>query len=180
MLKYILLGFLSYGQLSGYDIKRLIDLSTKHFWHAYHSQIYTTLRKMEKDGLVASEIDDGDDKLNRRIYTITEAGQAKVTAWLNEPMTDLEPTKNELMVRIFFSGLRDKETVLNELKLQRQLHQQRLDKYQQYAAERLGDASMQVDADSVHYWGLTLKYGRAYEEHLIRWLDETIADLSAT
>jgi len=54
MLKYILLEFLNYRPMTGCDLKKWIDQSTAHFWHAYHSQIYTTLRKMEADGLVQS------------------------------------------------------------------------------------------------------------------------------
>ena len=49
-LKYALLGFLTYQSRSGYDLKQLMDVSTSNFWHAKQSQIYTTLKKMEKDG----------------------------------------------------------------------------------------------------------------------------------
>ena len=48
MLKYILLGFVNYQPLTGYDLKTLIDGSTGHFWHAYHGQIYSTLHKLEE------------------------------------------------------------------------------------------------------------------------------------
>ncbi|MEM8778139.1 MAG: PadR family transcriptional regulator, partial [Cyanobacteria bacterium P01_G01_bin.49] len=135
MLKYILLGFLNYQQMTGYNLKRLIDNSTGHFWHAYHSQIYTTLRKMEQDGLVTSVIDDSDEKLERRIYDITNQGQSKLKQWLGKSLTELPPSKDSLLVRLFFSGSRSSEEVLNELKFQRQLHQQQLETYQQIKPE---------------------------------------------
>ncbi len=56
MLKCALLGFLNYRPRSGYDLKQLMDVSTSNFWHAKQSQIYATLKKMEKDGLILSHI----------------------------------------------------------------------------------------------------------------------------
>ncbi|NJO82915.1 MAG: PadR family transcriptional regulator [Blastochloris sp.] len=129
MLKYILLGFLNYSPMTGYDLKRIIDHSTAHFWHAYHSQIYTTLARMEDEGLLTSETDDSDDKLSRRVYTITPTGQAALAAWQRQPLTSLPHGKNELLVRLFFSADRKTEEVLDELRIQRRLHQQQLELY---------------------------------------------------
>src|SRR5215216_1138048 len=106
MLKYILLGFLKYRAMTGYELKSIMDESTMHFWHAYHSQIYTTLRKLEADGLVSSELEDGYDHLTRRTYTLTEAGRTELSAWLNTPLTETVPEKEDLLVRIFFSAER--------------------------------------------------------------------------
>lgn len=181
MLKYILLGFLSYGQLTGYDLKRLIDNSTVHFWNAYHSQIYTTLRKMEADGWVGStQADDSDDKLNRRSYTLTQAGEAALTEWLAKPLTQLPGTKDELMVRVFFSARRDKNATLDELRHQRELHRQRLATYEGYRVERLlsDHANTNTDTDAA-FWGMTLRHGMAYEKMYIAWLSDVIAEIEA-
>ncbi|MEM6526684.1 MAG: PadR family transcriptional regulator [Chloroflexota bacterium] len=176
MLKYILLGFLQYGPMTGYDLKRVIDFSTTHFWHAYHSQIYSTLRKMDADGLVASETDDsGGDKLSRRVYTLTEAGEATLNAWLGEPMTELPAHKDESMVRVFFSGRRDKDAVLSELRLQRELHQQRLATYHTFDVEDLLEGHpVDVSQQDSGYWAMTLRHGMEYETMYIRWLEEMI------
>ena len=45
MLKYVLLGFLNYTPMTGYELKQFMDESTANFWHAKQSQIYTTLKK---------------------------------------------------------------------------------------------------------------------------------------
>lgn len=184
MLKSILLGFLNYQPMTGYDLKRLVDGSTAHFWHAYHSQIYTTLRKMEQEGLVTSVIDDRDEKLERRIYQITEQGKSELKQWLAQPLTELPPGKDILLVRLFFSGSRDLDSVLDELRFQRQLHQQQLELYQQikpeeYAAtfEPTGD---RIDFDrEAKFWRMTLENGRAYEKMYLKWLDETIAKIES-
>ncbi len=180
MLKYILLGFLNYQPMTGYDLKRLVDGSTAHFWHAYHSQIYTTLRKMEQDGLVTSVIDDSDEKLERRIYDITELGKSKFKQWLGKSLTELPPTKDALLVRLFFSGSRDRASVLDELRFQRQLHQQQLEIYQQIEPEKSSDNSDRIDFErEAKFWRMTLDLGLAYEQMYLDWLDETIAKIES-
>ncbi len=184
MLKYILLGFLNYEPMTGYELKRLVDGSTAHFWHAYHSQIYTTLRKMEQDGLVTSVIDDSDEKLERRIYHVTELGKSKFKQWLGKNLTELPPSKDALLVRLFFSGSRDRASVLNELRFQRQLHQQQLEVYQQIEPEvgepQSGSKDNSIDFDrEAKFWRMTLDLGLAYEQMYLKWLDETIAKIES-
>ena len=182
MLKYILLGFLNYQPMTGYELKRSLECSTAHFWHAYHSQIYTTLRKMEEDGLVTSVLDDTDEKRERRIYQITEEGKSRLKQWLGRPLTELPPSKDGLLVRLFFSGSRERQEVLNELRLQRQLHQQQLELYQQIQPEEYA-AQSQVRNDLIDFdreakfWRITLENGLAYEQMYLNWLDETIAKI---
>lgn len=156
-----------------------------HFWHAYHSQIYTTLRKLEEDGLLVSDLEDGDDKLNRRLYSITEAGRAELHTWLNAPLTTMVPVKEDLLVRLFFSGARPKEQVLDELRFQRHLHQQKLLYYQTLSADHMfgqivgegGDVA--AIAAEIPYWVATLRFGIQFEQMYLAWLDQTIADLGA-
>lgn len=191
MLKMILLGFLNYTPMTGYDLKRVIDLSITNFWHAHHSQIYTTLRKMEAEALVESETEEQGDKLNRRVYHITEAGRETLHAWLAEPLDHLPATKNDHMVRLFFSAMRDRDTVLDELRIQRQLRQQRLAHYQNADLEHMvssgaGDAA---DLDpaalldrlrpDLGYWKLVLDYGIAYETLYIQTIDAMITWVEA-
>jgi len=184
MLKYILLGFLNYQGMTGYDLKRSIDGSTAHFWHAYHSQIYTTLRKMERDGLVTSVIDDTDERLERRIYQITKQGKSQLKEWLGKSLTDLPPSKDSLLVRLFFSGSRDRQEVLSELRFQRQLHQQQLELYQQIKPEEYSPPS-QLRSDTLDFdreakfWRMTLDLGLAYEQMYLKWLDETISQIES-
>lgn len=182
MLKYILLGFLNYGAMSGYDLKSLMDESTAHFWHAYHSQIYTTLRKLEADGLVESDvIDDDESRLNRRVYTLTAAGRAELLAWLDQALMSLPQVKEDLLVRLFFSASRDPQAVLNELRLQRQLHQQKLDYYEALSSEHLLHSieEARIPDRDVAFWRTTLDFGRRFEVMYLRWLDDTISQIES-
>lgn len=180
MLKFILLGFLKYRSMTGYELKSLMEESTMHFWHAYHSQIYTTLRKLESEGLVSSELDDGDDRLTRRTYTLTEPGRAALSAWLNTPLTETVPEKEDLLVRVFFSAERERERVIDELRFQRQLHQRKLEHYLQISQTKLEDFSPQEQqggTSDLPFWTATLRFGIAYERMYLQWLDETMEQI---
>ena len=52
MLKFALLGFLNYTPMTGYELEGWINASTGNFWHAELSQIYKTLKQLEKSGEV--------------------------------------------------------------------------------------------------------------------------------
>ena len=181
-MKYILLGFLNYYPMSGYDLKSLMDESTAHFWHAYHSQIYTTLRKLEEDGLLESEeIESEEAKLNRRVYTVTDAGRQELVLWQRQAMTDISPIKEDLLVRLFFSGDRNKQDILSELRLQRQLHQQKMDIYGNISSDHLMKM-MEAHPDRVdeaRYWLMTLDFGKRYEEMYLQWLQDCISQIEA-
>lgn len=175
MLKYILLGFLSRRPRTGYELKSVMEQTTMHFWHAYHSQIYTTLRKLEEDGLVVSELEDGDDKLNRRRYELTDAGRADLKQWLDTPMSEMDHVKEGLLVRVFFSDGRDRQAVIDELSFQRQLHQHTLDEYRQIERHLPEGEAAQVR--EIAFSASTLRFGIAYEQLYLRWLDETMATI---
>lgn len=181
MIKYILLGFLNYQPLTGYQLKQAIDESTAHFWHAHHSQIYTTLRQMEADGLVTSELQQQESLPDRRVYTIQAAGQQALKDWLNQTQTEVSPIKEDLLVRVFFSGQRDPQMVLTELRLQGELHQAKLAAYHEIAGHMVkqqgqNHPSLQRDWQ---FWRLTLEMGMRYEEMYIGWLKSAIEKIEA-
>jgi PadR family transcriptional regulator, regulatory protein AphA len=181
MIEYILLGCLNYGPATGYDLKQMIDHSTAHFWHAHHSQIYTTLRQMESDGLVRSEFIQSEGQPNRRVYTLLEPGQQALQAWLERPMTETTAIKEELLVRMFFSARRDPQKVLAELSLQRDLHKQQLAAYRssvQKNIESSEHSAPELSRDAV-FWQSTLNMGMLYEEMYIAWIDETMRTIEA-
>lgn len=176
MIQYILLGFLNYQPMSGYDLKQMIDHSISHFWHAHHSQIYTTLRQMEADGLVASELIEAEGQRDRRVYSLTEKGLQEFHTWLDQSMTEMTPIKEDLLVRVFFSAQREKPKVLAELVLQREMHQQKLKQYHAIASEEIDHNVSEYPqlAKDARFWHATLKLGIRYEEAYIDWLNETI------
>lgn len=179
MLKYALLGFLNLQPYTGYDLSAHMEVSTAHFWHAKLSQIYTTLKKLEQEGLVESEIEEQDDRPDKRIYTITPAGRDDLQAWLAQPMTDMDQTKLKLLLKVFFAGMGDRESVLTELRLQKSLHEKQLTLYRTATPQIIDEVTQEVADGEVHgfYWEATRRFGEAYEQMVVDWLAETITGL---
>jgi len=180
MIKFILLGLLNYSPMTGYELKQTIDSSTSHFWHAHHSQIYTTLRKIEQEGLVISEIINEEGRPERRVYTITSTGKEILLDWLNKPLKTVSPVKEELLVRLFFSAQRDRQSVINELKFQRDLHQEVLASYA-LIQKTIPNHKHQVIADIENeskFWSFTIDMGIKYEQMYITWLNEVIQKIN--
>lgn len=171
MIKYILLGFLNYQPMTGYELKQMLDESTSHFWHAHHSQIYTTLRQMEQDSLATSLLLREDSAPDRRVYTITPAGRDALANWLDQMLMETSPIKEELLVRLFFSAQREPEQVLTELRLQRELHQRKAAAYTAIAAHIPTKSSLVRDEA---FWRLTLDMGMRFEAMYLAWLESAI------
>src|SRR5512133_2958002 len=98
MLKYALLGSLIYQPMSGYDLKQFTDRSTSNFWHAELSQIYVTLKALEKEELITSASVQQAARPDRRVYSITPAGRQALDEWLNEPFTGIAQYKDTLLL----------------------------------------------------------------------------------
>jgi PadR family transcriptional regulator AphA len=176
MLKYVLLGALNYRPLTGYELKTFIEQSARHFWHARTSQIYRTLDKLDDDGLLTSEIEERDDKPDLRRYHITPAGREDLRAWLAKPMTEVEPTKSALIVRLFFSAQLDKETVLTQLRLQKALHEDLLPVFQIEIPRQLRiseEQAPQLERDRL-LWDIARRQGELQVLAMIDWLNESI------
>ena len=175
-LQNALLGFLNYRPMTGYELKQTMDVSTSNFWHAKQSQIYTTLKKMEGNGLVISDVEIQDGRPDRRVYTITQTGIADLQTWLSQPVMELQARKELVLLKLFFSADGDKQALLTQLRLQRDLHQRQLARYQgetkaiiqQFAVALPGGAKKAL------LWNATRRYGELFEIMAIQWLDETI------
>ena len=179
MIRYILLGYLKYYPMSGYDLKLNLEHSIAHFWHAHHSQIYTTMRKLEEEGLVTSEIHPQDGAPDRRVYNITEEGINEVNRWLDKPLNYASPIKEEFMVRLFFSSDRSSQEVMAELITQRKFHEERYQVYKdlEYHLNHEIKKEYPVKDRDVRFWLFTLKMGLSFETMYIQWLNDTLNEL---
>lgn len=85
-LRYALLAILRVGPLSGYDLQKQFAQSVGHVWHAPDSQIYPELRKMENEGLIEGEEQARGERGTRRVYHVTDAGDAAYLEWMRSPV----------------------------------------------------------------------------------------------
>ena len=100
MLEYIILGFLQMQDMTGYDIKQQMTVSTTNFYDASFGSIYPMLKKMEKQQHIRfrEEVEGGKFK---KVYTITARGREVFYHWLEQPIA-LDRARHDHLVRIFF------------------------------------------------------------------------------
>lgn len=124
-LEYAILGWLSTGPGSGYDLIRTMD--QRWFWTAPHSQIYPRLKEMESRGLITSASRRVRGRTDKRIYTITQAGRDAVRAWSSEP-TVYPPNRDSERLKLIFGDDNDIEAIATHLQAHYTYYQVRRDR----------------------------------------------------
>jgi DNA-binding PadR family transcriptional regulator len=104
--RHSLLALLSAGPMYGYGLKTEFEAATGDVWPLNVGQVYTTLGRLERDGLVAAEADtDG-----QKVYELTEAGQDELRRWFETPVQREVTPRQELVIKLVFamrSGVAD-------------------------------------------------------------------------
>jgi DNA-binding PadR family transcriptional regulator len=95
--RHALLALLSEGPKYGLRLRQEFEARTGEVWPLNIGQVYTTLQRLERDGLVESEDPDGDGPQKR--FRITEAGGENLTKWLLTP-PDTAPPRDELVIKV--------------------------------------------------------------------------------
>ena len=96
-LRYLVLGLLAQQPMSGYDIKRFLKGLSWLIGSPSSGSLYPVLRTLRDEGLVTVEIVPGVDRPPRKIYSIEEAGQQALQAWIEQPIASELPLKAFVM-----------------------------------------------------------------------------------
>jgi len=148
--KWAVLGLIENKPRTGYDIKRLVERTIRHFWAASPGQIYPELRRLEQAGWIDG-VDEPTGGRQRRVYRITTAGTAALRGWFAGLETRVE-LRDESLLRLFFADAIPFEHGLGLLAGRREGYRQML-----AYLESLDDGSGVPDppfVDLVYRWGL--------------------------
>ncbi|MCW2964784.1 MAG: PadR family transcriptional regulator [Actinomycetia bacterium] len=157
---WAVLGLLAHGPRSGYDIKRVVDRSIRHFWAASYGQIYPELKRLEEAGwIVGTDADRGGR--SRRVYRIAAAGRRRLDGWLHGYETRIE-LRDESLLRLFFADVLPPDEALGLLAARREGYRMML-AYLRSLDDGQGEDPPFVDL--VYRWGLD------YCEWGIEWCD---------
>jgi DNA-binding PadR family transcriptional regulator len=99
--KSILLGFLMYGSMTGYDLKKFFTISFSFFSGLSYGSIYPALKKMEEEGLITMRMEPQEGAPNKKIYTATDAGREAFLDALRGSF-EFERSKSPFLMRLFF------------------------------------------------------------------------------
>jgi DNA-binding PadR family transcriptional regulator len=88
-MKHALLSLLSTAPAHGYDLRAGLESGFGGMWESVNSgQVYTTLARLERDGLIAGAEPAEGDARGKRTYTLTEDGRDELTKWLDTKSTE--------------------------------------------------------------------------------------------
>lgn len=146
-----LLALLERGPSHGYGLKAEFEAATGGAWSLNVGQVYTTLDRLCRDGLVTA-----DDGGAQKRYALTEGGLAALGAWWDAAPGDQPPPRDELMMKVLVAVAVDRERALTVISQQRdavmsllQQRRRRLPGSRSLPAELAADALMvRAEADS--------------------------------
>ena len=157
---YVILGMLKLGRRTGYEIKSLVDVSTRFFWAASYGQIYPELARLERAGLVKGEIDRANGR-RPKAYELTEAGERALHEWLTSDDPLHVELRHEGALKFFFSDALSHDEQLALVRRVRKTHEE--------VAARLRAIELEPHDGKPPAPLLTLEFGIAYQEFLANW-----------
>lgn len=101
---FALLGFLYFQPMHGYDLHRQLQAGLREIWHIRQSQVYATLKRMEREGWVTAVPQAQDRRPDRSVLHLTDAGRAQFESWLYTPTpSSARALRVEFLTRLFFA-----------------------------------------------------------------------------
>ena len=119
MLKYLLLALLAKAPHYGYELKQSFEDLLGGTWLLNIGQVYTTLGRLEDDGLIEPTVVPQVLLPDRKVYSLTELGQKELSRWLEEPVVGLIRLREEVFLKIVAQGLADPKAALTLILSQR-------------------------------------------------------------
>jgi DNA-binding PadR family transcriptional regulator len=159
-IRHALLALLSEGPKYGLQLRQEFEARTGEVWPLNVGQVYTTLQRLERDGMVES--DDTEAEGPQRGFRITAAGEEELTVWLRVPPDLSSPPRDELVIKVLVAlrlpGVDVHEVVQSHRRYLVQLMQE-WTRLKEYAADRDLGFALAVDAELFRL------------DSVVRWLD---------
>lgn len=165
-IKYALLGFLSRGSKTGFQLKKTFTDTPDLYWSDDGNKIYAALIQLVKEGLATSEIQKQASLPAKKVYSITESGLSELKNWVLSP----EPprVKSSFLIRLSLAGLLDDiglDTMLekyeNEVKMQLLMQQERI---------RRERADLDSTKCSAYFWNVIMEHVATTYENELQWI----------
>ncbi|WP_394289032.1 PadR family transcriptional regulator [Microbacterium sp.] len=160
-----LLAILNQGPCYGYQLRAEFDRRTGSTWPLNVGQIYNTLDRLERDGLVEK----GDvDEQGHVYWQITDAGSAEVRAWLGAPVERAQGTRDELAIKLAIAATLPGIDLAAVIQTQRSASLRQLQEL-----NRAKYAGANPDGPEELAWSLVVDSMIFAAEAEVRWLDHT-------
>ncbi|MEV6207498.1 PadR family transcriptional regulator [Kitasatospora sp. NPDC051914] len=163
-IRHGLLALLDQGPRYGYQLRSEFEARTGATWPLNVGQVYTTLGRLERDGLVEPA---GEDDEGHLFYAVTDAGRTELRQWFDTPVPRTNPPRDELAIKLAMAVGVPGVDVQAVVQSQRRHSMKALQDYTRLKAQALTAAEQQSDLA----WLLVLEQLIFQTEAEIRWLD---------
>ena len=136
--RYGLLALLSEAPTHGYQLKTAFERRTGGSWALNIGQVYTTLQRLERDGLVET----ADARDDRTDYRITGTGRVQLEAWFDNPVMPEAPQRDELTIKVLLAVAARDVDVTTILQRQRTASVEQLQAYTRRKAQADPEADL--------------------------------------
>jgi DNA-binding PadR family transcriptional regulator len=167
--RYALLGILSQKERHGYDLKDAFDERVGAFWSLNFGQIYSTLDRLEGEGLVEWRAEPQERRPNRKIYRITPKGRRELEEWLSRPVERPRALRDELFIKLLFLDAEDREPILALIDKQKRVYMQHM----QRLTRRKLELSEHPERRSLLVTELLMDAALFHAEADLKWLAHT-------
>ncbi len=167
--EYAVLGLLTLGERSGYELDKLTQRSIGYFWRPAKSKIYAILPRLVARGLadVSPVVQEG--RPDKQLYRITEEGETALRDWLDSRESISGVARDGLLLKLFFGGHADLDSLVDQVSERKRL-----------AEERLGELEaieQRIDTEEDFFPYLTLLHGLEDARSTIVWAERALAEL---
>ncbi|WP_329567381.1 PadR family transcriptional regulator [Kitasatospora sp. NBC_01266] len=167
-IRHGLLALLDQGPRYGYQLRVEFEARTGATWPLNVGQVYTTLGRLERDGLV---VPDGEDEEGHLFYAVTEKGREELRAWFDTPVPRTNPPRDELAIKLAMAVTVPGVDVHAVVQAQRRHSIQALQDYTRLKARALAGESAAGAQGAELAWLLVLEQLIFQAEAEVRWLD---------
>jgi DNA-binding PadR family transcriptional regulator len=151
MLRHALLGLLAREKRHGYELKNALEQALGGSWEINFGQIYSTLQRLERDGLVsAAEVES--DGRGKKTYELTELGRRELEGWFDQPVEKPRRLRDEFFIKLVVRHLAGYGDALEMIARQRKAYLQRVRDLTRLAAEESDDpfVSLLIEGAILH------------------------------
>lgn len=178
--RHALLALLEQGPMYGYQLRAEFEGRTGSTWPLNIGQVYTTLARLERDGMIEAastdDVDAASEEANgdggKRRYAITTDGRVEVATWFDEPVGRGEPPRDELAIKLAIAVTIPGVDVASLVQRQRTATMNALHDYTRLKR------GVGTDEPADLAWSLVLDSLIFNAEAEIRWLDHCEARLA--
>ncbi|GAA4911430.1 PadR family transcriptional regulator [Streptomyces coeruleoprunus] len=174
-IRHGLLALLESGPRYGSQLRSEFEARTGSTWPLNVGQVYTTLNRLERDGMVTQQ---GEDEAGHPLYVITDAGRGELRTWFEKPVDRTSPARDELAIKLAMAVGASGVDIRAVIQAQRRHTIKAMQDYTRLKAQALAalESGKTQERDDVA-WLLVLEQLIFQTEAEARWLDHCEARL---